>query len=143
MASPQAERDPARPVYVISVAASIVSAHPRTLRIYEDEGLLRPARRIGGQRRYDAGAIEALTVVRFCRALGFSLTEIRTLLTEPRGTRKRTQWRGLVDAKLAELDDAIARATAMKSLLQASRDCDCVDLEECAAVCAPLVAEPG
>ena len=33
-----------RPVYVISVAASIVRVHPRTLRIYEDEGLLCPAR---------------------------------------------------------------------------------------------------
>ena len=32
------ERDPERPVYVISVAATLVSAHPRTLRIYEDEG---------------------------------------------------------------------------------------------------------
>ena len=42
MASPRPERDPERPVYVISVAASIVSAHPRTLRIYEDEGLLCP-----------------------------------------------------------------------------------------------------
>ena len=38
------DRDPTRPVYVISVAASIVSVHPRTLRIYEDEGLLCPAR---------------------------------------------------------------------------------------------------
>jgi len=127
----------------IGEVAARAGVRTSTLRYYEDEGLLRPARRIGGQRRYDAGAIEALTVVRFCRTLGFSLTEIRTLLTEPRGTRKRTQWRGLVDAKLAELDDAIARATAMKSVLQASRDCDCVDLEECAAVCAPLVAEPG
>ena len=33
------DRDPNRPVYVISVAATLVSAHPRTLRIYEDEGL--------------------------------------------------------------------------------------------------------
>ena len=33
---------PSGPVYVISVAASIVSAHPRTLRIYEDEGLALP-----------------------------------------------------------------------------------------------------
>jgi len=111
-----------------------------TLRYYEDEGLLRPAARVSGQRRYDESAVEALTVIRFCRGLGFSLDEIRTLLSEPRSTRKRDQWRGLVDAKLAELDDAIARATAMKSILQTSRDCDCVDLEECAAVCAPLVA---
>ena len=38
------DRDPARPVYVISVAARIVAVHPRTLRIYEDEGLIEPAR---------------------------------------------------------------------------------------------------
>lgn len=36
----QADRDPRRPVYVISVAAGIVSVHPRTLRIYEEEGLV-------------------------------------------------------------------------------------------------------
>src|SRR3954454_17848926 len=36
-------RDPERPVYVISVAASIVSVHPRILRIYEEEGLICPA----------------------------------------------------------------------------------------------------
>ena len=44
MAAGRLERDPERPVYVISVAATLVSAHPRTLRIYEDEGLLCPAR---------------------------------------------------------------------------------------------------
>ena len=38
------DRDSSRPVYVISVAATLVSAHPRTLRIYEDEGLVCPAR---------------------------------------------------------------------------------------------------
>ena len=31
--------DPARPVYVISVAAGLLKVHPRTLRIYEEEGL--------------------------------------------------------------------------------------------------------
>ena len=39
MSQRRPDRDPTRPVYVISVAASIVSVHPRTLRIYEDEGL--------------------------------------------------------------------------------------------------------
>lgn len=110
-----------------------------TLRYYEDEGLLVPAGRVSGQRRYDAGAVEALTVIRFCRKLGFSLDEIRVLLTVPRGARKRTKWRGLVDDKLAELDTAITRAQAMQALLRTSRDCDCVDLEQCAALCAPLV----
>jgi len=34
-----------RPVYPISVAADILGVHQRTLRIYESEGLLLPARR--------------------------------------------------------------------------------------------------
>lgn len=112
-----------------------------TLRYYEDEGLLRPAARVSGQRRYDEDAVEVLTVIRFCRMLGFSLDEIRVLLAEPRGKRKRTrtQWRGLVDTKLAELDESIARAKTMMRLLKTSRDCDCVDLEQCASLCAPLV----
>jgi MerR family transcriptional regulator, redox-sensitive transcriptional activator SoxR len=110
-----------------------------TLRYYEDEGLLRPATRVSGQRRYDESSVEALTVIRFCRTLGFSLDEIRTLLAVPRSTRKRTQWRELVEAKLGELDQGIARAKAMQKILRMSRDCDCVDLEQCAAFCAPMV----
>jgi DNA-binding transcriptional MerR regulator len=110
-----------------------------TLRYYEEEGLLQPAGRESGQRRYDESSVEALTVIRFCRALGFSLEEIRTLLSEPRTTRKRMQWASLVDEKLAELDESIARARAMKKILQTSRDCECVDLEQCAALCAPTL----
>jgi MerR family transcriptional regulator, redox-sensitive transcriptional activator SoxR len=110
-----------------------------TLRYYEDEGLLRPATRVSGQRRYDESSVEALTVIRFCRTLGFSLDEIRTLLAVPRSTRKRTQWRELVEAKLGELDQGIARAKAMQKILRMSRDCDCVELEQCAALCAPMV----
>jgi MerR family transcriptional regulator, redox-sensitive transcriptional activator SoxR len=123
----------------IGELAARAGVRTSTLRHYEDEGVLRPAARVSGQRRYDPAAAEALTLIRFCRTLGFSLAEIRTLLTEPRGTRKRNQWRGLVDAKLGELDASIARANAMKAVLQTSRDCDCVDLEQCAALCAPLV----
>src|SRR2546427_11395920 len=37
--------DPDTPVYVISVAADLIGCHPRTLRIYEERGLLSPVRR--------------------------------------------------------------------------------------------------
>lgn len=37
--------DTQRPVYTISVVAELVGVHPRTLRIYEEEGLIRPYRR--------------------------------------------------------------------------------------------------
>ncbi len=36
--------DESRPVYTISVAAEIIGCHPRTLRIYEEEGLIHPKR---------------------------------------------------------------------------------------------------
>jgi DNA-binding transcriptional MerR regulator len=105
------------------------------LRYYEQTELLRPVARVGGQRRYDAGSLERLAVIQFCRRLGFSLAEIRVLLTEPRGARQKDRWRGLVDAKVGELDDALADIRAMKKVLLASRDCDCVDVTACAALC--------
>jgi MerR family transcriptional regulator/heat shock protein HspR len=34
-----------RPVYTIGTAAELLGVHPRTLRLYEDSGLIRPARK--------------------------------------------------------------------------------------------------
>jgi DNA-binding transcriptional MerR regulator len=45
------ERDRGVPLYAISVAAQQVGLSARTLRIYEDEGLIRPARRTGSDQR--------------------------------------------------------------------------------------------
>lgn len=90
MASPRPERDPTRPVYVISVAASIVSAHPRTLRIYEDEGLLCPARTPTNIRLYSENDIRRLLWIRhLTRERGVNLAGIRILfeLEERLGAR--------------------------------------------------------
>ncbi len=86
----RAERDPARPVYVISVAASIVSVHPRTLRIYEDEGLLCPARTPSNNRLYSEDDIRRVLWIRhLTRDRGVNLAGIRLLfeLEERLGTR--------------------------------------------------------
>jgi MerR family transcriptional regulator/heat shock protein HspR len=64
MAALRPERDPTRPVYVISVAASIVSVHPRTLRIYEDEGLVCPARTPTNIRLYSENDIRRVLWIR-------------------------------------------------------------------------------
>src|SRR5918993_2969657 len=78
--SPRPERDPERPVYVISVAASIVSAHPRTLRIYEDEGLLCPARTPTNIRLYSENDIRRILWIRhLTRERGVNLAGVRTL----------------------------------------------------------------
>lgn len=84
------ERDSRRPVYVISVAASIVAAHPRTLRIYEDEGLVCPARTPTNIRLYSDEDIRRITWIRhLTRDRGVNLAGIRLLfeLEERLGTR--------------------------------------------------------
>ena len=84
------ERDPERPVYVISVAATLVSAHPRTLRIYEDEGLLCPARTPTNIRLYSENDIRRITWIRhLTRERGVNLAGIRILfeLEERLGAR--------------------------------------------------------
>ena len=77
-------------------------------------------------------------MIGFRRELGFSLGEIRRLLEQPRGGGQRRSWRALVDEKLAEMAAAAARAEAMRMILERSRDCDCIDLAECAARCSAL-----
>lgn len=75
------EDDDDTPVYVISVAADLAELHPQTLRAYEREGLLSPARTEGGTRRYSRRDVERL---RFIRTLtqdqGLNLAGVRVVL---------------------------------------------------------------
>jgi MerR family transcriptional regulator/heat shock protein HspR len=84
------DRDPTRPVYVISVAASIVSVHPRTLRIYEEEGLICPARTPTNIRLYSENDVRRVLWIRhLTQNLGVNLAGVRVLfeLEERLGTR--------------------------------------------------------
>ena len=73
-------RDPSRPVYVISVAASMVHVHPRTLRIYEGEGLICPARTPTNIRLYSDEDIRRVLWIRhLTQNLGVNLAGVRVL----------------------------------------------------------------
>jgi MerR family transcriptional regulator/heat shock protein HspR len=90
MAFRRPDRDPERPVYVISVAASIVSVHPRTLRIYEEEGLICPARTPTNIRLYSENDVRRVMWIRhLTQNLGVNLAGVRILfeLEERLGTR--------------------------------------------------------
>lgn len=90
MVQDRAEKVSRRPVYVISVAATLVAAHPRTLRIYEDEGLVCPARTPTNIRLYSDEDIRRITWIRhLTRERGVNLAGIRLLfeLEERLGTR--------------------------------------------------------
>jgi MerR family transcriptional regulator, heat shock protein HspR len=84
------ERDPSLPCYVISVAASMVRVHPRTLRIYEEEGFLAPARTPSNIRLYSQNDIRRIMWIRhLTRNRGVNLAGVKVLfdLEEKLGRR--------------------------------------------------------
>jgi MerR family transcriptional regulator/heat shock protein HspR len=73
-------RDPHRPRYFISIAAELASVHPRTLRIYEEEGLLCPKRR-NNLRLYSEADIQRVRIIRFLtRRQGVNLAGVKVIL---------------------------------------------------------------
>lgn len=76
----RARRDVERPLYFISIAAELSSVHPRTLRIYEEEGLLCPQRR-NNIRLYSEADIERVRIIRFLtRRQGVNLAGVKVIL---------------------------------------------------------------
>ncbi len=73
-------RDPQRPCYFISIAAELASVHPRTLRIYEEEGLLCPHRR-NNLRLYSEADIRRVRIIRFLtQRQGVNLAGVKVIL---------------------------------------------------------------
>ncbi|MFN3653238.1 MAG: heat shock protein transcriptional repressor HspR [Armatimonadota bacterium] len=68
------------PLYVISVAARQVGMHPQTLRLYEREGLVKPARR-GSNRLYSDNDIARLRQIqRLTQDMGVNLAGVEIIL---------------------------------------------------------------
>ncbi|SMC16977.1 MerR HTH family regulatory protein [Desulfacinum hydrothermale DSM 13146] len=68
-------------LYPIGIVAELLNIHPRTLRIYEQEGLIKPARR-GGKRYYSNNDLQWLKCLR--RLLtedGLNIAGVKKLLT--------------------------------------------------------------
>ena len=89
------------------------------IRFYEREGLLGRVRRSNaGQRQYDEETVRRLAFVRRATALGFSLAEVKTLLTLRVSARmpcERVRERALT--KLADIDRRIAELQQMRGAL--------------------------
>jgi MerR family transcriptional regulator/heat shock protein HspR len=96
------------PEYVlISVVAETYGIHPQTLRLYERQGLLVPARSAGNTRLYDRTAIRRLEqILTLTRDLGINLAGVEVILQ--------------LRDRLAALERDLERITA--ELDQAARD---------------------
>jgi MerR family transcriptional regulator, heat shock protein HspR len=91
-------RDPARGVFVISVAAALAGVQRQTLRIYERKGLVDPARTDGGNRRYSEEDIELLRRIQDLTTEGLNLAGVKRVLE--------------LEAELARLEAELAEARA-------------------------------
>lgn len=103
----------------------------RTVRHYEEVGLLPPAERsAGGFRLYDDAAVQRLLVVKQMKPLEFTLEEMRELLdhvdelaASPTPTRRRAVeevlrgYSALVTARTARLRERLTGAKALQDAL--------------------------
>ena len=97
------------------------------LRYYDELGLVRPATRSSGRRRYAESAVAEVGAIRFFREVGFSLAEISSFLTarDPRSRRE------IVDRKLAELTEQQHRIEVAREALAHGQRCPAGDPMRC------------
>jgi len=80
------------PVYVISIAADLLGCHPRTLRIYEEHGLMSPSRR-HRIRLYSERDIQRGRLIRFLiEERGLNLAGVRLVLEIQERTHEEITW---------------------------------------------------
>lgn len=120
------------PLSTISQVARRVGLRPSAIRYYERIGVIVPAQRIGGQRKYDENALYRLATLQRARQIGFTLNEIRRLFFGFReGTTPSRRWKNVSQRKLAELRQLIKGIKAMQTLLRNQGKCRCTSLEQC------------
>ncbi|ACL42460.1 heavy metal-responsive transcriptional regulator [Pseudarthrobacter chlorophenolicus] len=108
----------------IGEAAAAAGMTTKTLRFYEDRGLLPPAHRAtNGYRDYGGEAITRLEFIRRGRAAGLTLAQISDILTvRDHGTAPCTHVRDLLARQLADLDAQIAELTALRAAVAEFHD---------------------
>jgi MerR family mercuric resistance operon transcriptional regulator len=107
----------------ISQLAAETSVGVETVRFYQRRGLLPVPTRKTGTRRYGDDAVRRLRFIRQAQSAGFTLREIKELLTLDAG-EDRTRARELAQTRLKALNQTIAELeNARESLRRLARSC--------------------
>lgn len=103
----------------ISKAATLSGLPDKTLRYYEDIGLITPQRGDNGYREYGPEQVKDLVFLRRARQFGFTLRDCAQLLQLFRNPlRECSEVYDLAAHKLAEMDDHINELMAMRDELR-------------------------
>lgn len=114
-----------------------------TVRFYEKQGLLpRPPRHASGYRAYPPASVARIRFIRTAKELGFSLKEIRQLLSlRIRPVRSCARVRALSVAKLQDIESRIVMLERMRWALR--KLVDACDTHQPTSACPVLEALNG
>jgi MerR family mercuric resistance operon transcriptional regulator len=102
----------------VGQVARLAGVGVETVRFYEKNGLLEePSRRASGYRQYDGGTVSRLRFIRRAKELGFSLNEIKELLSLRCSERPCNDVRARAEAKIGEIEAKVAMLLRMKDVL--------------------------
>lgn len=102
----------------IGDAAERSGLPPKTIRYYEDIGLLKAPRGANGYRHYGEAEVHKLRFLARARSLGFSIDDCRHLMSlyEDRH-RASADVRALAQSRIHEVEDKIRELQAMRATL--------------------------
>jgi Cu(I)-responsive transcriptional regulator len=122
----------------IGDAARVSGLPAKTIRYYEEIGLVSADRRDNNYRDYSETALHNLRFLKRARALGFSIDDCRQLLSlYADRTRASADVRRLAEAHISEIDEKVAELKAMRKTLSTLVDaCHGDDRPDC-----PILAD--
>jgi MerR family transcriptional regulator, copper efflux regulator len=112
----------------------------KTIRYYEDIGLVRPQRQANGYRAYESGEVHKLSFVQRARRLGFTIEECRQLLSLYEDRQRASadvkavalQHLEDIEAKISELQELKATLNKLVKACRGDDRPDCPILDDLA-----------
>lgn len=104
------------------------------IRYYEAQGLIKPWRNAGGQRRFERADLRRLSFVMIAQQFGFTLPQIKEQLDRLPGGRtpNKADWAHISAEFRSALDARITTLTKLRDNLDGCIGCGCLSLEACA-----------
>ncbi|MGW3280569.1 helix-turn-helix domain-containing protein [Nocardia rhamnosiphila] len=137
--TPAAGQSSPEPTCSIGELAARFGLATHVLRHWESVGLLTPAARVGGRRRYTQSHIARVALILHSKQVGLGLARTRDLLDACDGPGRRSILRSHLD----ELDVQLARIQTSKNLINHVLTCRYEDFTECPRFRAEIAATAG
>jgi MerR family redox-sensitive transcriptional activator SoxR len=104
------------------------------IRYYEVQGLIKPWRNAGGQRRFERADLRRLSFVMIAQQYGFTLPQIKAQLDAlpGKGAPTRADWAKISLGFRDALESRIETLTRLRDNLEGCIGCGCLSLEACA-----------